>query len=160
MLHVGVRVGLMVMVLIVLVWSSWSSPVEVASIDLDEVLRSPKSIADAANSRSTQRDIDASVFDVSLWHVPEVVETVAERSVPQPAQVNLQLMAITEEPGVEQGADRSAVIYDPDNDRIHRVKVGARIGSYSVREITGNSVEIGDGRSIAVLELELLEPNP
>ncbi len=159
-LHVWTRIGLLVLLLGVLVWSLWSSPAELEGFDLDEVLNSPESIVDAANSPITQRDTDASEFKAELWHAPEVVETVAEQVIPQPAQLNLQLMAITEEPGVEQGAERSAVIYDPDNDRIHRVSVGTRIGAYSVREITGTTVEVGDGRRIATLELDLLEPSP
>ena len=158
--HVWARMGLMAMLLGVLVWSFWSRPAELEDFDLDDVLQSPESITDTANSPIMQRDIDASVFDVELWHAPEVLETVAEQVIPQPAQLNLQLMAITEEPGVEQGAERSAVIYDPDNDRIHRVSVGTKIGSYSVREITGTTVEVGDGRRIATLELDLLEPSP
>ena len=158
--HVWARIGLLAMLLGVLVWSSWSRPAELEDFDLDEVLHSPQSIADAANAPFSQRYTDASVFDVELWHVPDVVETVAEQVIPQPAQLNLQLMAITEEPGVEQGAERSAVIYDPDNDRIHRVTVGTKIGAYSVREITGTTVEVGDGRRIATLELDLLEPSP
>lgn len=159
-LHVWSRIGLMALLLGVLVWSFWSSPAELEDFDLDQVLQSPESVADAANAPISQRDIDASIFDIELWHVPEVVEAVAEQVIPQPAQLNLQLMAITEEPGVEQGAERSAVIYDPDNDRIHRVRVGTKIGSYSVREITGTTVEVGDGRRIATLELDLLEPSP
>lgn len=159
-LHVWARIGLLALLLGVLVWSLLSSPAELEGFDLDEVFHSPESIVDAANTPISQRDTDASVFDVKLWHVPDVVETVAEQVTPQPAQLNLQLMAITEEPGVVQGAERSAVIYDPDNDRIHRVSVGTKIGAYSVREITGTTVEVGDGRRIATLELDLSEPSP
>ena len=159
-MHLGVRFALVVMLLGVLMWSLWSKPAKLANFDLDEVLLSPESAPEKTNSQFTRQRIDATVFDVELWHVPQVVEPVAERVVQQPTQLNLQLMAITEESGMDQGAGRTAVIYDPDYDRIHRVRVGTQIGSYRVREITASSVEIGAGRRIAVLELELLEPNP
>jgi len=159
-LHTGIRIGLTILLVAVLFWSFMANPDELQEFELEAVLQPAISEPAAKMSEIDQRSISASMFDVELWHTPEVAEPVVEKPAPQPTRVSLQLMAITRASKDEQQQGRTAVIYDPDNDQIHSVRAGEKIGAYSVGQISDSSVELTDGRRVARLELELLEPWP
>lgn len=159
-LHTGIRIVIAVLLVAVVFWSFTANPDELEEFNIDAVLQPADSEPAAKMSEIDQRSIGALMFDVELWHTPEVVEPVVEKPAPQPARVSLQLMAITKVSNIEQQQGRTAVIYDPDNDQVHSVRVGEKIGSYSVEQISDSTVELTDGRRIARLELELLEPRP
>jgi hypothetical protein len=144
----------------VVVWSIGSKPIELENFDLDTVTKAAPSDEGEQTSENDHQPLNASDFDVSLWHTPEAESPVAEKQAPQPARINLQLMAISQAAENQQYVSRTAVVYDPVIDQIHSVQEGAMIGSFRVQSISETSVELTDGRRVALLKLEMLEPQP
>ena len=158
--HFAVRSVLVVSLLATLLWAISAKPKEPAFFDLEGVFQAEAPDPSFVTQQGDPHSISMAVFDVELWHMPEVIQPEVQRPVVQIARPNLQLMAILMSASNEQQPDRYAVIYDQDNDQVHDVRIGAQIGPYSVRRISESEVELQDGSRVAVLELDLLEPRP
>lgn len=158
--HAIVRLGLVALFFIAVIWSINARPGELEVFDIGSVIEATQPDGAEQISRIDVRPISASEFHVNLWYTPEVKAQVDEQPAVQPTRLNLQLMAISSRASNQQEQDRTAVIYDPDTDQVHNVSVGTQIGSFNVQRITSSSVELSDGKRVALLELDLLEPLP
>ena len=156
-LHVFLRGLLVVALLLISTWLIWPKNATQDSFELDDVL-----IADVAEDSTDStplenRTISTADFDIDLWYVPPVKQPIIEQPPPTPTKLSLQLMAISS--GSNQSV-RSAVIYDPEQDTIHRVGIGSVIARFRVERITDKEVELHQGQRVAILKLELMEPIP
>lgn len=158
--HIAMRSLLLVVFLAAILWAIMVKPKELATFDIDPVFQTETPDPPSVTPQTDQQSISMEVFNVELWHMPEIIQPEVQQPVVQIARPNLQLMAILMGASNEQHPDRYAVIYDQSNDQVHDVRVGAQIGPYSVRQISDSTVELQDGPRVAVLELDLLEPRP
>lgn len=158
--HFAVRSVLVVSLLATMLWAISAKPKELERFDIDAVFQAGTPDLSSSTPQGDRQSINGEVFDLELWHMPEIIQPEVQRPVVQIARPNLQLMAILMSASNEQQPDRYAVIYDQDNDQVHDVRIGAQIGPYSVRQISERTVELQDGQRVAVLELDLLEPRP
>ncbi len=156
--HFAVRSVLVVSLLATLLWAISAKPKELEGFDIDAVFQTGTPALSSSTPQGRRQSISREVFDLELWHMPEIPQPEVQHPVVQVARSNLQLMAISMGAGDEQQPDRYAVIYDQDNDQVHDVRIGAQIGPYRVRQISERAVELQDGPRVAVLKLDLLEP--
>jgi len=144
--HQALRIAVMVAMLGVLAWGLMPIRDDVAGIThlLERQPQNP-----IAESDPESVIVTADAFDLILWHTPPIVEKPKSR-LPKQTRVSFELLAIS---GMN-GDSPHSVIYDPQDDSIHTLKLGDSIRGFIISEIRNDSISLTLGSKTLQLALD------
>lgn len=101
------------------------------------------------------RSLDLEAFRTPLWVAPPPPPA-PPAPVPPPPPLKLQLIAIVAE--TADSTERSALFYDPDQDKLLSLRRGDSIGGRKIEQVTNQSVQVRDVSGLRTLSLRNEQP--
>lgn len=136
--HQAIRLTVVVTMLGVLVWGLM--PIRDDAAGITDLLERPPQ-KPIAESDPKPVVLTADAFDVTLWYTPPIANKPESKS-PKQTRVAFELLAISGTNDDSGDNLQSSVIYDPQDDSVHTLKLGESIRGYTVSEIRNDSISL------------------
>lgn len=145
-MHLLIRGVLASCMLFVLVWAVWPQ-----SLPSESALLPDDGLASQENHSGSQAPEQTSIteFNATLWYAPKPVAQPETVQAPR-TQPRLELLAISSTAGGTSGEMISCLVYDPEGDEVHTLRVGDEVHGYRVEKIDHAGVTMLGARNAAV----------